>query len=121
MAKVAELQTKLEQANKIIDGLMQQISELHKQYSNVVTKQEYEGLLKQYEALEQRYKILQSLYDKKQTKKHNERNAGRKPKLNQELITNIHKLKNENGMTIQAIAEQLHISVGLVHKALHTL
>jgi predicted translin family RNA/ssDNA-binding protein len=66
----AELQAKLEQANKIIDGLMQQISDLHRQYTDVVTKQEFDGLLKQYEALEQRYKILQSLYDKKQTKKH---------------------------------------------------
>ncbi len=121
MAKVAELKAKLEQANKIIDGLTQQITDLHKQYSDVITRKEYEALLKQYQELEQRYKILQSLYDKKQSKKHNERNAGRKPKLNDELITQIHKLKNENGMTIQTIASQLNISVGLVHKALHTL
>lgn len=117
----AELKTKLEQANKIIDGLTQQITDLHKQYNNLITRKEYEVLLKQYQELEQRYKMLQSLYQKSKAKKYNERNAGRKPKLNAELITQIHKLKNENGMTIQAIAKQFNISVGLVHKALHTL
>ena len=119
MAKVAELQAKLEQTSKIINGLMQQITELHKQYADVVSQQEYNALLKQYQALEDKYKILQSLYEKKQEKKHNERNAGRKPILNDELIAHIQKLKNENGLTMQAIAEQLNISVGLVHKALH--
>ena len=119
MAKMAELQAKLEQSNKIIDGLMQQITELHRQYANVVSQKEYDALLQQYHALEDKYKILQSLYEKKQEKKHNERGAGRKPILNDELITHIKKLKNENGLTMQAIAEKLNISVGLVHKALH--
>jgi hypothetical protein len=116
----AELQRKLEQAQKIIDFQQQEINNLHKQYADIVSRQEFNALLKQYEAIKQRYKILQSLYERNKEKRHNERGAGRKPKLNPELITQIHKLKNRNGMTIQAIAEQLHISVGLVHKALHT-
>jgi DNA-binding transcriptional regulator YiaG len=80
----------------------------------------YDTLLIQYKELEERFKTLETLYIKIENKQHNERGAGRKKKLTSELIGQIHKLKHEQYMTIQQIAEELNISVGLVHKALHT-
>jgi len=46
----------------------------------------------------------------------NERGAGRKPKLNDELIAKVKSLKSE-GLSYKAIAQELSISVGLAHKA----
>ena len=46
----------------------------------------------------------------------NERGAGRKPKLNDELIAKVNNLRGE-GLSHKAIAQQLSISVGLAHKA----
>ncbi|MEM1724712.1 MAG: hypothetical protein QXW71_02920 [Thermoplasmata archaeon] len=66
--KIIQLQEKLEQAYKIIDCQQQQITELNKQYSNVISKKEYDFLLYQYKQLEERYRILQSLYEKKNSK-----------------------------------------------------
>ena len=48
----------------------------------------------------------------------NERNAGRKPIITVRLKEDVHKLKNEH-MTIRAIADELKISVGTVHKIIH--
>jgi len=66
--KLAQLQDKLDQARKIIEAQQQQITELNRQYSNVVSKKEYDSLLTQYHQLEERYRILQSLYEKKNTR-----------------------------------------------------
>lgn len=93
---IEELQSKLDQANKIIESQQKQIADL-----------------------EERYKTLEGLYTKKENIQHNKRGAGRKKKLTPELIMQIHKLKSEQYMTIQQIAEELNISVGLVHKGLH--
>lgn len=48
----------------------------------------------------------------------NERNAGRKSIITSQLKGSVQILKNE-GKTIKAIASELNISVGLVHKILH--
>lgn len=66
--KMIQLQEKLEQAYKLIDYQQQQITELKKQYSNVISKKEYDSLLAQYQQLEERYKILQALYEKKNSR-----------------------------------------------------
>ncbi|SKA99917.1 Helix-turn-helix domain of resolvase [Caloramator quimbayensis] len=116
----AELEEKLKQKDRIIEGLINEITNLNKQYKDIITRNEYNILLKQYNDLKQNYQTLFELYNNLKHKKHNERRAGRKSKLNDELITQIQKLKNENNMTIQEIAEHFNISVGLVHKALHT-
>lgn len=113
---IAELQTKLDKANRIIDEQQQQISNIHKQYSDLVSRQEYDTLLKQYNNLQERYNILQSLYNKKQSKKHNERGAGRKPKV--EDIEIIFRLKGE-GLKNKEIAEKAQVSIRTVQRILN--
>jgi len=83
---------------------------------------ELESLRAQVEQLTaENIQLKQELEDSKQTatvvhKIKNERGAGRKPKLNNELIAKVKSLKSE-GLSYKAIAQQLGISVGLAHKA----
>jgi len=83
---------------------------------------ELESLRAQVEQLvAENIQLKQELENCKQTattvhKIKNERGAGRKPKLNDELIGKVKNLKNE-GLSYKAIAQELSISVGLAHKA----
>lgn len=109
----ADLEKKLEQANKIIEQQITEMQEIRKEYEDLISKNEYDNLLNQYQALEKNFKSLEYLHNAKNSK--NSRGAGRKTKINDELISGVHKLKNE-GLSISAISNQLNISVGLVHK-----
>lgn len=114
---IAELQLRLAQANRIIESQQEQISEINRQYADVVSKKEYDCLIEEYEALEHKYKALEYLFIKK--KVHNERGAGRKTRLSPEIISDAQKLKNE-GLSMKEISGRLDISVGSVHKAVHS-
>ena len=94
----------------------------NEQSGNADKHSELESLRAQVEQLTaENIQLKQELEDCKQMaiavhKIKNERGAGRKPKLNDELITKVKSLKSE-GLSYKAIAQQLGISVGLAHKA----
>jgi DNA invertase Pin-like site-specific DNA recombinase len=66
-------------------------------------------------------KNVQKLNDelKAMENKRNERGAGRKPKITAELCEDIRK-RRKAGEKYRAIAENLNLSVGLVHKAFNS-
>lgn len=93
----------------------------HKQlYEQCSNKNESDQLIQDYiSELQSKNRELEEKLQSKLEKKHNERGAGRKPKLNNDLIKEIHKLKNEK-LTISQIAQKLKISAGLTHKGIHS-
>ena len=119
--KIEELGKDLKTAYEVIKTQHKEIENIHLEYKSLVSKKEYDILLKRYGKLEETYKELLSLYrrqEEKLEKIYMRNRAGRKSKMTEELTVNIHKLRKEN-MSIRKIAEKLGVSIGLVHKILH--
>jgi hypothetical protein len=129
----------LEQANKQLQDDVIKLQHEKKalmQREGVVSLSEFTRLQKSLDNVRAQCAQWERLYDEKNEKcrkavkelqelqqatsrEHNERNAGRKRKLDIVMAQEIQKLKNEN-LTISEIARKLNISVGLVHKGIHT-
>ena len=119
--KIEELGKDLKTAYEVIKTQHKEIENIHLEYKSLVSKKEYDILLKRYGKLEETYKELLSLYrrqEEKLEKIYMRNRAGRKSKMTEELTVNIHKLRKEN-MSIRKIAEKLGVSIGLVHKTLY--
>jgi hypothetical protein len=135
MAKptTAELQQKLEQANKIIDSQMTDISRLRKEIEetrsgmNVVSRSEFDSLVIDLENMQEKYKALERIYlrEKERLQKRiddlltrinerpeisttvNARGAGRKEYQDIDIIKRIYSMYLE-GNSLRVIAEKLN-------------
>lgn len=112
--KVKELTADLNQAYQVIKENLREISSIKNEYTEIVSKAEYEVLQKQYEKLQEKNVLLNKLLaDKNERRK----KPGRKSIITEELIINVHNLSKQQ-KPIRKIAEDLKISSGLVHKIL---
>lgn len=137
MARVTikELQEKIIQQQTIIDEQLKDIQKLQEDKEailkdgNVVSKLEYETLLKEFNNLQINYKTLEEFYDKEKEKnsilinketekKHNERGAGRKSTLVDEQLDKIKELK-EQGLSYGNIAKEVELSKAYVYKLIN--
>lgn len=143
-AELEELNAKYTEALNNNIELMNEVTELNNKLDDNFSKSNYKKQLeerlnlteqklksKEHECVhliqraEQREKYIHELiYENERMrttateKKHNERGAGRKRKLEQKQIELI-KMYRAQGMTYKQIAEQEQISVGLVHKLIN--
>jgi hypothetical protein len=97
------------------EELTEEIEALHK----LINKQRDEiGKLRSEDEHVQKLKkeLTEKISDAYWAPRRNDRGAGRKSKINKELVTEV-KEKKKSGMTFRAIAETLNISLGLAYKA----
>lgn len=138
---VAMLKERIAQLENINQLQMNQIQQLNNERENILDKanvismNEYNGLLSDMEMYQNSSKIYENLYNKSEIKNKklnetiqelisednqvqkikNERGAGRKTIISDELSNNVRKLRLD-GETFQNISDKLKISVGLAHK-----
>lgn len=114
---IVELEEQIKRLEKAVDYLQKDINDLviEKQNilmkQNVVPKSDYDALLKQMEDLKAMYDLM---IEQKEFKKHNERNAGRKRKLDVELIGKM----RADGLTVKQIADKLEVGTATVNRCL---
>jgi uncharacterized coiled-coil DUF342 family protein len=100
LRKISELEAEIKQIHKLNNEYLQEISRLQSEAVYVQKlKNEYLSLLKKHNSL-----------------KTNNRGAGRKTKLNDEIINSIRQYRNK-GKSQNEIAMILNLSVGLINKA----
>lgn len=128
MAKptIKGLQEQLDLYKETIDLVTKDNTRLYKELENtkankdVVSKEEYDALVNEIELLKLQVKEYKGLYENERQKEKikrvkNSRNAGRKP-IENRLKYKVLELKNEQKLSIRAIAKELNISIGSVHK-----
>ncbi|PKM65148.1 MAG: Hin recombinase [Firmicutes bacterium HGW-Firmicutes-2] len=101
-----QLATQADKA-KLFESRFEQKSETNKELRNKIDELNSEN--KQLKA------EISLLNEKAAQKAHNERNAGRKAKINEKLIAEMQMMRTR-GMTIQAIQKETGLSYGLVQK-----
>lgn len=134
MAKltIAELKDQIQCLRNTIELQAQEIIRLNKQNNDimnrceVVSRQEFETLLKEFEYLKFQYKLVteenKRLKEKLEMKMnttyeepHNSRGAGRKSNINNDILNMISKLHQEN-KSLSEIASAVGLSKSYIHK-----
>lgn len=133
-----DLEKKIEDRDKLIDMLYEQIDKLQQENTNILNNKEvvpiseHEGALKEIERIKINLETVKELYTKEKakndkflqenkelkannTEKHNARGAGRKSTLTQEQLQKIHQLYKE-GLSYGAIAKEVGVSKTYAYK-----